>query len=602
MRVGARAVILVAALAGVAVEAWTIRAGWPWAYAALDLIAGWSLLAAAGWSVRVTAGCRALLALSAAFWFLATPQLVAGPVGHDAALLGGAWLAPLATALLGLPGAVPVRRFQQAAAAATWVRALPALAGTGWLTVATGSCLAAAALADSRRFAARVPRSAAAVVGVVLGTSGLLQEVAGRGSALEPLVAISVAGCGIAVLAMRPAPAATDSGLAGLVVELGQTTDARSLERRLARAVGDPQLRLLYQLAPGLPYVNASGSPAKPAPDDRIVTVMGQSGPVVAALEHDGAALADPRLRQAVVAVGRLAVRRLMRAAEAAQQAIELAESRRRLIDAEVAARRQFARDVTDGPGRFLTQCLAILDQALPATPARLQADVAAARAAAHTAREELTRTAAGDVGRLLDRRGLAAALVDLADAAGANADVRIDSEIDPGVGIAAWYTASEALTNALKHAGPAGSALARSRKPTAFAWKWPTTASAGPIRRATDCAACASDWRGRALGCMSLMLIRRARVSLRKSRWTSGQCQGTRATPTLRPSQLTLSQLAERFSRRRPLCRTGRSGWPSCGRPGRPHNRPGESNSAAAGAALLGQGRPLITDMDPGW
>jgi signal transduction histidine kinase len=456
MRVGARAVILVAALAGAAVEAWTIRAGWPFVYAALDLIAGWALLAAAGWSVRVTAGCRALLALSAAFWFLATPQLVTGPVGHDAALLGGAWLAPLATALLGLPGAVPVRRFQQAAAAATWVRAVPALAGTGWLTVATGSCLAAAALADSRRFATRVPRSAAAVVGVVLGTSGLLQEVAGRGSALEPLVAISVAGCGIAVLAMRPAPAATDSGLAGLVVELGQTTDARSLEQRLARAVGDPQLRLLYQLAPGLPYVNASGSPAKPAPDDRIVTVMGQSGPVVAALEHDGAALADPRLRQAVVAVGRLAVRRLMRASEAAQQAIELADSRRRLIEAEVAARRQFARDVTDGPGRSLTQCLAILDQALPATPARLQADVAAARAAAHTAREELTRTAAGDVGRLLDRRGLAAALVDLADAAGAKADVRIDSQIDPGVGIAAWYTASEALTNALKHAGPA--------------------------------------------------------------------------------------------------------------------------------------------------
>jgi signal transduction histidine kinase len=456
MRVAVPAALLLAALAGVAVEVWAVLAGWSWAAATFDLLAGWSLLAAAEWATQVTVGCRALFGLSAVFWFLATPQVVGGWAGHDAALLGGAWLAPLATALLGSPAAVPRRRFQQAVAVATWVRAVPPLAGIGWLTLATGGCLAAAALADSGRFAVKVPRAAGFVIGVLLSVSGLLQALAASGSDLEALVAVSVAVSGLAVIAIRPAPAATDSGFAGLVVELGRMTDARSLERRLAHAIGDPQLRVLYQLAPGTQYVNASGAPAPPTPDGRIVTVMAQSGPVLAALEHDGAALADPRLQQAVLAVGRLAVRRLVRASEAAQQAVELAESRRRLIEAEGAVREQFGRDVAEGPYRSLTRCLALLDEALRGTPAGLRADIREALAVGQAAREELARAAAGDVGQMVTRRGLGAALLDLADAAGAGADVRIDCDIDAGVAVAAWLAASEALANALKHAGPA--------------------------------------------------------------------------------------------------------------------------------------------------
>jgi signal transduction histidine kinase len=456
MRVAVRTAILVAAVAGVAIEVWAIRAGWSRGAATLDLLAGWSILAAAGWAMHVSGGCRALLGLSGTFWFLATPQVVGGMAGHAAAQLGGVWLAPLATAMLGSPRAVPARRFQRAVAAVCWIRGFPALAAVGSLTAVTGVCLAAAALVDSRRKAVAAQRWAVALTGVLLGIFGLLEGVAGRGSALEPLVAVSVAGCGVAVLAIRPAQAATESGLAGLVVELGRTTDARSLERRLARAVGDPGLRLLYQLAPGMPYVSVSGVPAPRPAAGRVVTVMGQSGPVVAALEHDAAALRDPRLRQAVLAVGTLAVRRLMRAAEAAQQAVELGESRRRLVEAEDAAREQFGRDVAAGPDRALGTCLAALDELLMTAPAGLREDVAEALAAGQAARDELARTASGDVGRMLARRGLAAALLDLAAASGAEADVRIDDDVGAGPATAAWFAASEALTNALKHAGPA--------------------------------------------------------------------------------------------------------------------------------------------------
>ena len=456
MRFVVRTVLVAAAVAGAAVEVWAVRSGWSWVSAALDLLAGWSLLAAGGWAVHVTGGCRALLGLSGVCWFLATPQVVGGPVGHVAALLGAVWLAPLATALLGSPEAVPVGWFQRVVAASTWVRALPAVAGIGWLTAATGGGLATAGLWDARRYAVRVPRVAAAVVGVVLCAAGVLEAVAGRGSVLEPLLAVSVAGCGSAVLAVRPARAATGSGFAGLVVELGQAKDALSLERRLASAVGDPQLRLLYQLAPGLPFVTASGLPAAVTPAGRVVTVMGQSGPVVAALEHDRTALDDPQLRQAVLAVGRLAVRRLMRASEAAQQSVDLAESRRRLVQAERAVRQQFATDVANGPGRSLARCLAVLDETLAATPATLHADVAAALAAGEAAQEELAQVAASEAPRALARGGLAAALRELASSAGAEADVRIDGDIDGDVAVVAWFAAAEAVANALKHAGPA--------------------------------------------------------------------------------------------------------------------------------------------------
>ncbi len=456
MRAAARSAVILAALAGTAAEVWAVNSGWSWVSAALDLLAGWSLLAVAGWGRHLSSGCRALFGLAGITWFAATPEVVTGTAGHVAAQLGGVWLAPFTTALLASPGRWPSRWHQRAAAVISWVRAIPALAPLAWLTALTGGLVAVGGLSDVRRYAVRVPRAAAILVGVLLVVSGVLQAVASRGSAIEPLLAASVAASGIAVLALRPASAATDAGLTGLVVELGRTSDASSLERRLAHAVGDPKLRLLYQLAPGLPFVTAAGLPAVATPPDRAVTVLGESGTVVAAVEHDRAALDDPQLREAVLAVGRLAVRRLQRAAEAAQLSIELADSRRRLIQAETAVLEQFARDVADGPGRSLADCLDALDAALAAAPESLREDVAAARAAGRAAWDELSRVAAGQSNWTPPGAGLADALLDLASVAGAEPDLRIECDIDDAIAAAAWFVASEGLANALKHAGPA--------------------------------------------------------------------------------------------------------------------------------------------------
>jgi signal transduction histidine kinase len=382
--------------------------------------------------------------------------MVGGLVGHAAALIGALWLAPLATALLGSPQAIPANALGRAAAGAAWLHALPAVAATGWVTAATGGLLTGASLVDAGQLAVRAPRLALAVVGSALFAAGVLQAAAGRGSAVESLVAVSVAGCGVGAVVIRPERRSTGGGFTGLVVDLGQAKDALSLERRLARAMGDPGLRVLYQLGPDLPFVTVSGLPATIGAPGRAVTVMGQSGPAIAAVEHDSAALDNPQLRQAVLSVGRLAVRRLMRAAEAAQQSVELAQSRRRLVQAEEVAQREFAGDVTDGPGRSLAQCLVALDDALAATPPGLRADVAAACAAAEAAREELARIGSSGTYRLVSRGGLAGALLELARSSGAEANVRISDEIDDGSAVVTWFAASEAITNALKHAGPA--------------------------------------------------------------------------------------------------------------------------------------------------
>ena len=255
---------------------------------------------------------------------------------------------------------------------------------------------------------------------------------------------------------------------------------------------------------------------------------MGQSGPVVAALEHDRGTLEDPQLRQAVLAVGRLAVRRLMRASEAAQQSVDLAESRRRLVQAEGMARQQFADDVTDGPGRSLARCLAVLDEAVTATPPGLRADLAAARAAGLAAREELARVAAGDADRMLARAGLAAALVDLAGSAGAEASVHIGGDIGGDIAVVAWFAASEALTNALKHAGPARIWLSAVTERPVCACRWPTTALAAPIRPAAGCAGWPSASPSTAVGCTCSAGSVAAPLWWPRSRWgDSGGARG---------------------------------------------------------------------------
>jgi signal transduction histidine kinase len=77
------------------------------------------------------------------------------------------------------------------------------------------------------------------------------------------------------------------------------------------------------------------------------------------------------------------------------------------------------------------------------------------------TTRSELTRAVERGVTEELRSRGLAEALRELGERAGAVTDVRLAGlDVNADAVAALWFCASEALANALKHAGPARVAL----------------------------------------------------------------------------------------------------------------------------------------------
>jgi signal transduction histidine kinase len=423
--------LAVLALGGLVVE---FVAGGPAGLAVLDLAAGWALLGAAAAGVGLAAGCRGLLGLAGAAWFL----------GTAAADWGSLYSAPLIAALLAAPAAWPHLTIDRAVVAAAGVRGLlPALAASEAGTLVTG--LAVAALGLARR------RWAAATFGAALaGAAGI--RVAGGGA--DPATAVAsvavVASCALLVGSRRPL---TRGGVSRLIVDLGQLRDARSLERRLADALGDPGLELRYRLSVRGTWLDAAGRPVR-APDPAATLVETDSG-FAAALVHDADALADLRLKEAVLQAVRLAVLRLSRTAEAVALGDELADSRRRLVTAAARELDRFAGEVEAGPGALLSEARVALDDAAGLAPAELETLLVAARAELDGTRTEMLAAVGSDFGGRLAARGLDRALTALAHRAGASADVQLGSlDVSAEVAAAAWFCASEGLANALKHAG----------------------------------------------------------------------------------------------------------------------------------------------------
>ena len=398
---------------------------------------------------------------------MGTLQAVEGDVGRVGELWGSLYVAPLAAALLSAPASRPARRIERGLVVWLWIRgAIPALAAWNVGTLASGTALAAAGLRTLQTPRGVVARRAAIVFGAVLGLAAVLRLAEASGAWVEQLLAVVVAGCGGALVVVgRRRPAATV--VTSLVVDLGGLQDAGTLERRLAEAVGDPGLRLRYRLGPG-GWLDASGrSVSAPVGEaGSVVSAVEVDGGIAAALVHDGAALEDPALREAVIAAVRLAVMRLRLAADATVQAEELAASRRRLMEAAAEQRAGFAVDVRDGPEAELGRAASLLASAVTAAPADFAELLTAAMQELADARDALSTAVGGDVERLLTEGGLEDALARIAGRAGATADLRLrgDPAMPTDVVTAAWYCASEAVANALKHAAGARIALAAYR------------------------------------------------------------------------------------------------------------------------------------------
>jgi signal transduction histidine kinase len=98
---------------------------------------------------------------------------------------------------------------------------------------------------------------------------------------------------------------------------------------------------------------------------------------------------------------------------------------------------------------------------------AGMGADTAALGAGIEAAIDELRELVDGVMPALLTARGLPAAVADLTDRLPSPIALRVaglDERLRPAVESAAWFVVSEAIVNAVKHAGPGGLAIALER------------------------------------------------------------------------------------------------------------------------------------------
>ena len=234
--------------------------------------------------------------------------------------------------------------------------------------------------------------------------------------------------------------------VADLVTQLHQTPSTDRLEESLRRTLGDPSLELVH-LAPGM---------AIPADPVRATTVIeGDSGPL-AALVHDPALLEERRLLEATTAAARLAIENAHLAAELRGQLAEVRASRTRIVQAADEARRTVERDLHDGAQQRLVTLSLLLRQA----SRQYDNPPLLTEAITHldSALGELRDLARGVYPLALAEGGLAAALDGLAERSPVPTFVvdAPEERLPDSVEAAAYFVASEAVTNAAKHAAAA--------------------------------------------------------------------------------------------------------------------------------------------------
>ncbi len=247
-------------------------------------------------------------------------------------------------------------------------------------------------------------------------------------------------------------------GVAGLVVSLGEASEPGDLREALARALGDPSLQLAFWLPGGRRYVGADGRPIElPQPDSgRSATTIQRERQPIAVLIHDPALEHNAELVQSVCAAAGLALENERLQAELRARLVELQASRARLVQATDAERRRLERDLHDGTQQRLVSIamsLGLLEPRLPADGAAAPI-VRETREALAVALQELRELTHGIHPALLSERGLAAALEELCGRAALPTRLRSDIEtrLPEQLESAAYFFASEALTNAAKH------------------------------------------------------------------------------------------------------------------------------------------------------
>ncbi len=227
------------------------------------------------------------------------------------------------------------------------------------------------------------------------------------------------------------------------------------LQQALGRALHDPGLVVAFPMAEG--FVDPHGVPvATPTRGPTTeVTVVGAPESPLALITHDRSLAEEPALLTAAGSATRLLLENARLQAEVRSQLLEVRESRSRIVEAGDLARARLERDLHDGAQQRLL-AIGIALNLLESQPDDAEV-LSNAKEEVAGALAELRALAAGIHPSVLTDLGLVAALDALAGRIGPIVTVAEPGgrvgRLDPTVEAAAYFSAAEAVTNAIKHA-----------------------------------------------------------------------------------------------------------------------------------------------------
>lgn len=422
------------------------RSGWVWVP---DLLAGGAFFALAGlaWSrhrrLAIIAAATGLLWCAGSIWDVAV-------FWHRG---------PLVQLLLTYPGGRASDRTTRSAVLGGYVVAsVPSLWGTDAVATALAAVVVVLATMRWQRTNGRARAAAGrALIVTLLFAVVVVGGVAARAvagpvrTALPVLVLYDLAIiAGMTVLGAALVVRAR-TGMTDVVVDLAERR-SEAARAALARAVGDPTLRVGYS-APGSDrYVDEFGAIVSlpQAGGDRHRTIIATHDGATIALFHEAGALDDPQLRDAVTRAAQLgaANARLQARVRADVDAAEA--SRQRLLTASDDERRRLGDEIETAMRRRLRELIRGIEEAIAAEDAP----------ALQRARARIE-----DVGHGIDRAivglqppdlesGLARAVHALASRSAVGVTVTGAPRRRPRVvEAAAYYVCAEAITNTAKHA-----------------------------------------------------------------------------------------------------------------------------------------------------
>jgi signal transduction histidine kinase len=356
------------------------------------------------------------------------------------------------------------RRLAQVTVVAAYVDSvIEPIANNDVLTLVLAALVAAAAFDGYLRSSGTARRAGVPALVAALAFAGVLafgasERLAGWDLDREALWAYNIVIACLAVVLLFDLLRGrwAEAVVADLVVDLGRQADTRMLRDELGRALGDRSLILGYWLPEEGRYVDDAGRSVElPRPGaGKAVTPIAHDREPVAVLVHDEAVLEDQALVEAVASAARIAVSNARLQAEVRARVIELAASRRRIVEAADAQRRRLELELREGAEQRLTRVERLLVQAQEAAGRRAGEQLTAIGEELRGARAELRDFAQGIRPSALTQGGLEAALPELSGRAGIPVELEISvGTVPPAVEAAVYFVCAEALANAAKHA-----------------------------------------------------------------------------------------------------------------------------------------------------